>query len=59
MTTGFENTAIGADALRRLISGNDNVAIGDDAGCTTGNYNTFIGSEAAVQLWGNGPGIAM
>jgi trimeric autotransporter adhesin len=46
---GFENTAVGYDAMERLTDGAENTSLGSFAlnFLTTGSRNTVIGSEAA------------
>lgn len=46
---GFENTAVGYDAMQRLTDGAENTSLGSFAlnFLTTGSRNTVIGSEAA------------
>ena len=47
LSSGTNNTAIGADALANNVSGNDNTAVGFQALLlATGNHNTAVGSEA-------------
>ncbi len=54
MTTGSGNIGVGTDALRRLDSGANNVAIGNDAGHNaTGSNNVFIGNGAGYNYTGD------
>jgi hypothetical protein len=47
LTSGTNNTAVGADALASSVSGNNNTAVGFQALLlATGNDNTAVGSEA-------------
>ncbi len=57
LTTGNDNTAIGASAQRALTSGNGNLAVGVNAqvALTEGSDNTAIGASAQLALTsGNG-----
>ena len=42
LTSGTNNTAIGADALANNVSGNDNTAVGFKPLLATGNHNTAV-----------------
>jgi hypothetical protein len=46
------NTAIGADSLRDVTTGDDNTAVGFSSGreITTGSYNLLLGSSAGLKL---------
>ena len=46
-TNGYSNIAIGNYALYDNSTGDDNVCIGEYSGTnTTGNYNTYVGTDA-------------
>ncbi len=48
LTTGVENTAIGAFSLSSNVTGNDNTAVGENTmPVTTGSQNTALGSFAS------------
>lgn len=60
LTTGTDNTLVGAGAGDSLTTQNSNTMIGADAGAnSTGQYNTIVGADSAnVSLTGDGNTIS-